>query len=79
MSYTESTWKTSYDSKENGYYHPSNHLNTFDSSSIYTRNDERFVNNKYQFPDSQTIPRKISKQKIASGIIWKVRATVIMK
>jgi len=75
MSYTESTWKTSYDSKTNGYYHPHIHLNGSDSSSIYTSNqtmfdDERFVNNKYQLPDSQnlqTIQRKISKQKSAPG------------
>ena len=75
MSHIESTWKTSYDSKETGYYHPHTHLNTTDSSSIYTGNqtmfdDERFVNNKYQLPDSQALQpmqRKIRKQKIATG------------
>ncbi len=70
MSHIESTWKTSYDSKENGYYHPQT-----DSSLIYNGNqtmfdDERFVNNEYQLPDSQTLQpmqRKIRKQKIDAG------------
>ncbi len=71
MSHIESTWKTSYDVKETGY----THLNTTDSSPIYTGNqtmfdDEQFVNNKYQLPDSQALQpmqRKIRKQKIATG------------
>jgi len=72
MSYTESNWATSYDSKRPEYYHPDIHLNT---SSIYIDNqtmldDDRFINTKHPSFDSQglqTIQRKISKQKIASG------------
>jgi hypothetical protein len=49
MSYTESNWKTSYDSKQNGYYRPHVHFN----SSSNTLDDQEFKH------DSQTIPRKI--------------------
>jgi hypothetical protein len=68
MSYTQSNWRTSHDSKKIESYYPDS-----DSSSMYTGNqttfdDERFVNNNQT--DSrklQTIQRKISKQKIVAG------------
>jgi hypothetical protein len=66
MSYTESTWKTSYDLKRPRFYPSDNEL-IFD--------DESFMNNNHHQsssppPDSQTLQitqRKISKQKPAAG------------
>jgi hypothetical protein len=75
MSYTDSTWKTSYDSKKPE-FHP--YFNPSDSPSFYSGNhimfdDESFVNNNHQSSDAQTlqtIQRKISKQKIAAGNVY---------
>jgi hypothetical protein len=66
MSYTESTWKTSYDLKK-PHFNPLDHQIMFD--------DESFVNNNHQSSTSdpqtlQIIQRKISKQKIAAGKIF---------